>query len=542
VREFCDATGNPGRSTPNCLFIYPEFRSKSFWNYRATCDLVGAKYPAAPLGLITVAALLPKAWNARLVDRNVQSLDDADLDWADLVFTGGMLPQQTATLELIDQLKARGKTVIVGGPDATSSPQLFSHADHLVLGEAEITLPRWLADFETGTAAQVYVCGDEKADVTASPMPRFDLLKFDRYLHVGVQFARGCPFNCEFCDIIELFGRVPRLKSSEQMLGELQYLHDLGYRGHVDFVDDNFIGNKKGVKKFLVDLREWLVENRWPFEFSTEASVNLADDDKLLALMQSVGFISIFVGIESPDEATLKATQKLQNTKRALADSLNKIYGYGIFVNAGYIVGFDTEQGSIADSMLDLIEASSVPVNMVGLLFALPGTQLQRRLAKENRLHEDYARAPADVGDQCLGGLNFETARPRVEVLRDYRRIVDESYSPENYFGRVLRVSTALDCSQKRLRLPLRKVLRELKGLTRLVWRMGVRCSDRGRFWSTLIELAWRNPRGLRYGLALMALYLHFGEFRKFLVSRLDETIREVEQETTRQDVIKVSA
>ena len=503
---------------------------------------MGAKYPAAPLGLITVAALLPSSWEVRLVDCNVESLDDADLDWADLVFTGGMLPQQPATLELIEQLRERGKTVIVGGPDATSSPHLYSHANHLVLGEAEITLPRWLAEHESGTAAQIYVAGEAKADVTTSPLPRFDLLKFDRYLHIGVQFARGCPFNCEFCDIIELFGRVPRLKSSEQMLGELQYLYDLGYRGHVDFVDDNFIGNKKGVKKFLGELREWLVQHRWPFVFSTEASVNLADDDKMLELMQSVGFASIFVGIESPDEATLKATQKLQNTKRALADSLNKIYSYGMFVNAGYIVGFDTEQGSVADGMLDLIEASSVPVNMVGLLFALPNTQLQRRLAKEKRLDKDFAQVPADVGDQCLGGLNFETARPRADVLRDYRRIIDESYAPANYFGRVLRVGSVLDCSQHKMRQSLRSRLLDVRAFQRLAWRMGVKRSYRGLFWRTLVKLAWRNPRGLRYSIALMALYLHFGDFRHYLVSQLDESIRQAEADAAVPVAIKVPA
>jgi hypothetical protein len=522
--------------------IYPEFRSESFWNYRATCDLVDAKYPAAPLGLITVAALLPQSWQVRLVDCNVEPLDDADLDWAEMVFTGGMMPQQPATLELIDELKKRGKTVIVGGPDATSSPHLYGRADHLVLGEAEITVPRWLDDLERGTAGPIYECGETRADVTKSPLPKYELLKFDRYLHIGVQFARGCPFMCEFCDIIELFGRVPRLKTIEQMLGELQRLYDLGYRGHVDFVDDNFIGNKRDVKKFLVELRAWLEEHRWPFEFSTEASVNLADDDALLGLMRDAGFLSIFVGIESPDEATLRATQKLQNTKRSLAGSLNKIYSYGIFVNTGYIVGFDTEQGSVAQGVLDLIEASAVPVNMVGLLFALPNTQLQRRLATEQRLHEDFERAPTDVGDQCLGGLNFETARPRADVLRDYRRIIDESFAPASYFGRVLRVGTALDCSGKRLRQPLRSVLLDLKGFRRLVWRMGVKRSYRRLFWRTLLQLAWRNPRGLRYSIALIALYLHFGDFRNYVVSRLDIAIQTAEEAPDAAIPVKVPA
>jgi len=526
-------TGTSQNDRPRCLFVYPEFRSQSFWNYRATCELVGARYPATPLGLITVAALLPGDWPVRLVDCNVEQLGDDDIEWADIVFTGGMIAQQRATLELIEQVVARGTTVVVGGPDATSSPHLYARADHLVLGEAEISLPVWLADRNNGTAGHRYESGEGRADVSKSPLPRYDLLDFDRYLHVGVQFARGCPFMCEFCDIIELFGRVPRLKSSAQMLGELQRLYDLGYRGHVDFVDDNFIGNKREVKKFLVDLRAWLEAHDWPFEFSTEASVNLADDDELLAGMQSVGFSAIFVGIESPDEEALKAMQKAQNTHRSLSESLRKIYSYGIFVNAGYIVGFDTERGSVAKGVLDLIEASDVPVNMVGLLFALPNTQLQRRLAIEGRLDQGFDVAPDGAGDQCTGGLNYRTLRPRIDILRDYQRIIDESYAPSAYFARVLRVGTALNCREKKLKLPLRYVLKDLGGFARLIWRMGIKGRHRGLFWRTLVLLAWRNPRGLRYSIALMALYLHFGEFRTFLVDRLQQQIDRAQTDAT---------
>jgi len=518
-----------------CLLVYPEFTSESFWNYRATCDLVGARYPAAPLGLITVAALLPATWQCRLVDCNVETLTDADLSWADVVLTGGMIAQQGSSLALIERCREAGKTVVVGGPDATSSPHLYDEADFQVLGEAEVTLPRWLRDWEAGTPQHRYQCREEKADVTASPLPRFDLLKFDRYLHVGVQFARGCPFRCEFCDIIELFGRVPRLKTPAQMLAELQRLYDLGYRGHVDFVDDNFIGNKVGVKEFLPQLRAWLATHRWPFEFTTEASVNLADDETLLGLMQECGFAAIFVGIESPDEATLRAAQKGQNTRRKLAESIRKIYQHGMFVNAGYIVGFDSERGSVAEGILGLIAASAVPVNMVGLLFALPNTQLTRRLAAEGRLGDGFDVAPDGAGDQCAGGLNFATRRPRGEILRDYRRTIAESYTPAAYFARVRDVGSALNCSAKRMRLPLPYLVRDFKGLGRLIWRMGVRRSYRSEFWKTLAACGWRNPRGLRYTIALMALYLHFGEFREFLLARLDRQILQSEAEVRHQ-------
>ncbi len=513
------------RTAVRCLLIFPEFTAGAFWNYRAACELMGAKYPASPLGLITVAALLPESWECRLVDCNVDELTEADFDWADIVFTGGMIVQQSSSFALIEQLKARGKTVVVGGPDATSSPHLYDSADFLILGEAEITLPRWLADREAGCAEHIYECRGERADMGRSPVPRFDLLKLDRYLHVSIQYGRGCPFQCEFCDIIELFGRVPRLKSKEQMLEEINLVYESGHRGHVDFVDDNFIGNKREVKKFLPALRDWLEEHNWPFEFSTEASINVADDEELLQMMQDVGFFVFFVGVESPDSETLEASHKRQNTGRSLAENIRKINSYGIVANCGYIIGFDSERGSVSQNMLDLIEASAAPVNMVGLLAALPGTALTRRLAREGRLPDNFAVPAESAADQCTGGLNFVTKRPRVEILEDYRRIVVDAYAPCAYFNRVVQMASGLNCRQKKLRLPLRVKLRELRGFGRLIWRMGVKKEYRIEFWLTLARLLRHNPRGIRYGVSWMSLYLHFGEFMKQVVTRVDEEI-----------------
>jgi radical SAM superfamily enzyme YgiQ (UPF0313 family) len=513
------------RTAKRCLLVFPEFTAASFWNYRAACELMGARYPAAPLGLITVAALLPESWECRLVDCNVDRLRDGDIEWADIVFVGGMISQQRSSVSLIAKLKARGKTVVVGGADATASPHLYDAADSLVLGEAEVTLPRWLADYEAGCAAHLYPASEERAEMRNSPIPRFDLLDFDRYLHVGVQYTRGCPFNCEFCDIIELFGRVPRPKEPEQLIAELDALYALGYRGHVDFVDDNFIGKKKEAKRLLPLLREWQEAHGWPFEFSTEASINLADDDELLRLMQGAGFFAVFVGVETPDLDTLVSAQKRQNTRRSLADSLRKIYAHGMFVNSGYIIGFDTDPPDISQRMLQLIETSDVPVNMVGLLFALPGTQLTRRLRREGRLGAGFDVAPDGSGDQCSAGLNFQTRRPRAEILRHYRRVLAESYSPKAYLGRVLRVGAAMNCSGKRLALPWRTRVRELRGFARLVWQMGFCAPYWPRFWLTLTGLLWRNPRSVRYSVALMALYLHLGEFARDLVRRLDAEI-----------------
>jgi hypothetical protein len=510
------------------LLVYPQFRSASFWNYTETCKLVDARYPAAPLGLCTVAAMLPADWELRLVDRNVDSWDDSVLDWADVVLTGGMMPQQRDCLELIAKARAKGKRVVVGGPDATSSPHLYREASHLVLGEGEVTLPLFLEDLRAGTPRDVYR-DERKADVTASPVPRFDLLRFDRYNHIGIQWCRGCPFSCEFCDIIELFGKVPRAKSSPQILRELQALYDLGYRGHVDLVDDNFIGNKKLVKQFLPHLKAWLEERGWPFEFTTEASINLADDEALMKGMQEVGFFAIFVGIESPDETTLVAMQKRQNTRRSIVESIHKIYDHGMFVNAGFILGFDTERGSVARGIIGCIEDTGIPVNMAGLLTALPTTQLTRRLAAAGRLPEGFDVAPEGEGDQCTAGLNFTTCRPRAEILKDYLKVIETVYTPEAYFERVLQVGERLDSSIRRFKPGFRHQLRELKGFGRMILKLGLSRKTARPFWTTVFKALWRNPKSIRYTGALAALYLHFGPFSKYVARRIREAIAKEE-------------
>jgi radical SAM superfamily enzyme YgiQ (UPF0313 family) len=515
------------------LLVYPEFRSASFWNYRETCKLVDARYPAAPLGLCTIAAMLPADWELRLVDRNVEDWDDSLLDTVDVVLTGGMMPQQRDCVDLIRKARAKGKTVVVGGPDATSSPHLYSDASHLVLGEAEVTLPAFLADFAAGSAKKIYQ-DERKADVQTSPTPRFDLLKFDRYNHIGIQWCRGCPFSCEFCDIIELFGKVPRAKSDKQILAELQKLYDLGYRGHIDLVDDNFIGNKKLVKAFLPTLKAWLEERKWPFEFTTEASINLADDPVLMKAMQEVGFFAIFVGIESPDEATLVAMQKRQNTHRSIAESIHKIYAHGMFVNAGFIIGFDTEKGSVAKGIIDCIEETAIPVNMAGLLFALPTTQLTRRLAAAGRLHENFDVAPEGVGDQCTAGLNYDPCRPRLDILNDYLKVVETVYTPEKYFGRVAKVARELNSSERRFKPGLRQWWKELKGFVRMAGKLGFRRGTAGLFWKTLAGSLFKNPKSVRYAGSMMALYLHFGPFSEYVAVKIREAIAAEEKKPSR--------
>ncbi len=379
----------------NVLMVFPQFNQNSFWSLQAACDIYGVKCPAPPLGMMTLAALLPKEWNIKLVNRNAEELQNADIDWADIVMTGGMLPQRDDTQVVIDLAHARGKPTAVGGPDPMSSPECYEKSDFRVLGEAEGIIQLFVEAWNKGERRGTFEAERFKVDVATSPIPRFDLINFKHYLYVGVQFSRGCPFTCEFCDIIELYGRVPRSKTNDQMLAELDALYDAGYRGHVDFVDDNLIGNKKALKRFLPALTQWQKDRKFPFEFSTEASMNLADDTELLQMLKGANFFAIFVGIESPDTDTLIATSKKQNTRRSLADSVHKIYDAGMFVIAGFIVGFDSEKGSMSQAMIECIEDTGIPVAMVGLLTALPNTQLTRRLVAEpvGPVHHDVAVA-----------------------------------------------------------------------------------------------------------------------------------------------------
>lgn len=512
----------------NVLMIYPRFAGETFWNFAAACELFGARYPTSPLGLITVAALLPSSWAIRLVDRNVEELSDDDLEWADLVMTGGMLPQHDDLLEIIDLCRARGKPVAIGGPAATSVPHFFAKANFQILGEVEDVIHEFIAAWENGAQDGVFQAKKFEIDVRKTPIPRFDLLKFDRYLYIGVQFSRGCPFTCEFCDIIELYGRVPRTKSSAQMLAELDALYELGYRGHVDFVDDNLIGNKKAVKAFLPDLKDWLEQRDYPFEFTTEASINLADDAELLRLMNEANFVGVFVGIESPDPETLVQMKKKQNTRRSIADSVHRIYAAGMFVTAGFIVGFDSEKGRMADAMIALIEEAAIPVCMVGLLYALPNTQLTRRLTKEGRLHPppEFASSRAD---QCTLGLNFDTLRPRRDILLDYKHILERAYDPAAFAGRLKQLATLLDNSNRKHQSATGDPRRKFQSKVQQI--IDGLPEARDLFRQILVHSATTNPTSLRYIVTLMAFYLHLGPFSRHVIGQIDDRIAEIDGE-----------
>jgi radical SAM superfamily enzyme YgiQ (UPF0313 family) len=518
----------PNPANPNVLMVYPRFNPHSFWSFQALCDLLGARCTEPPLGLLTVAALLPSAWTIRLVNLNAEDLAESDLDWADMIMTGGMLFQQNDTLAIVDRAHAHGKPVVIGGPDVSSNPEPYRSADFLVRGEAEGVIDEFVAAWLAGAKQGIFETAKSSVDVTKIPVPRFDLINPNHYLVMAVQYSRGCPFSCEFCDIIEIWGRVPRAKGSEQILSELDALYSAGWRGQVDFVDDNFIGNKKALKKFLPLLAVWQKERGYPFRFQTEASINLADDAELLTMMGAANFLAVFIGIESPDEETLISAQKRQNTRRNLTESIQRVYDAGISVTAGFIIGFDTEKGSVAEMMIEAIEATSIPVAMVGLLLALQDTQLSRRLKKEGR----YLSVEAKKGDQCTGGLNFVTLRPKRQILDDYRRVLKRLYAPENYFTRVRAMGRAINVREYEGPGTLMVLSRELRALRRLAWCMTfTRPSLRRHFWKTVADSALHNQASLGPVLTMTAYYLHLGDFAQFVIKDIDRQIEALDAE-----------
>src|SRR6266481_2313305 len=405
----------------NALLIYPEFPD-TFWSFRHALKFIGKKSAFPPLGLLTISSMLPKSWNRRLVDMNVRPLATADLKWADVVFASAMYVQKESLKEVIRLCKAEGKTVVMGGPYASMGLNDAIEADHVFVGEVETTFPGFLEDFERGEAKAVYQAPERPA-LALTPIPDFALAELNQYSDMSVQYSRGCPFNCEFCDIIEIYGRVPRTKSNQQIIAELDTLLQLGWRGTVFIVDDNFIGNKKNVRRLLPDLATWQEKNGHPFELLTEASVNLADDNELLSNMQRAGFTRVFLGIETPEEASLKEAQKSQN-RGNLLESVRKIQNHGMEVMAGFIVGFDNDPDDIFERQIDFIRKSAIPLAMVGLLTALPDTQLWRRLEKEGRLLAE------STGNNTDGSLNFIPKMDAARLVEGYQSILRTIYSP----------------------------------------------------------------------------------------------------------------
>lgn len=413
------------------LMVYPEI-PPTYWSLTYMLPFLGKKSVLPPLGLMTVAALLPERHEVRLVDMNVSPLAEKDVLEADLVFLSAMIIQKASFDKVVELCGRLGRTVVAGGPYAMSSHEKIKGVDHFVLGEAEVTLPRFMEDYEQGVPARIYP-SDIKPDITATPPPRMDLIDTDRYLAMALQFSRGCPFNCEFCDIIEMFGRRPRTKTAEQFIGEMEKVLDSGFRGSIFIVDDNFIGNKKKVKELLKAVVAWQKKRGYPFQFFTEASIDISGDEDLLELMREASFDFVFIGIETPDTDTLKQIQKGHNTRLDLEEAVGKIVSHRIGVAGGFIVGFDTDREDIFDRQIDFMRQTGIPMAMVGLLVPMPNTQLYRRLEKEGRLVEEW------TGNNTHDlSLNYVPAMDPETLREGYRKVISTIYSPEEYFNRCL--------------------------------------------------------------------------------------------------------
>ncbi|MGF1588538.1 MAG: B12-binding domain-containing radical SAM protein [Pleurocapsa sp.] len=486
------------------LLLYPLF-PQSFWSFEKTLALVDCKALMPPLGLITVAAILPQEWQFKLVDHNIQEITESDWDWAELVVISGMIVQKTDMLAQIAEAKRRNKLVAVGGPYATTSPQEVEAADFLILDEGEITLPMFIAAIERGDREGVFR-STEKPAVTETPIPRYDLLDLTAYDNMSVQFSRGCPFQCEFCDIIVLYGRKPRTKTPQQLLAELECIYDLGWRGAVFMVDDNFIGNKRNVKLLLKELKVWMAEKGYPFGLTTEASVDLAQDDELMKLMVECNFKKVFLGIETPDQDSLALTSKFQNTRDPLTESINKITIAGMQVMAGFIIGFDGEKPQAGDRIVQFVEQTNIPLAMFSMLQALPSTALWDRLNKEGRL----LNSAANINQTTL--MNFVPTRDIEEIATEYVNAFWQLYDPAAYLDRIFRYYMKLgEAKNVQSKRPSWKTIRAL-GL--ILWKQGVVAQTRLLFWRNLIQVLLKKPRQLEIYLTLCAYLEHFTEYR----------------------------
>jgi radical SAM superfamily enzyme YgiQ (UPF0313 family) len=491
----------------NILLVYPRYPD-TFWSFRHSLKFLFKKATFPPLGLVTVAAMLPKIWEKKLVDLNTTNLSDKDIKWADYVFISAMVAQGESAREVVDRCKKLGTKTVGGGPVFGVGYEEFGHddIDHLISNEAEDLLPLFLADLEKGCAKHRYT-SKEWPDIRKTPVPLWSLINKKKYQAMSVQYSRGCPFNCEFCDIVILNGHVPRTKDAAQIVAELDVLYDMGWRASVFFVDDNFIGNRRKLKaEILPAIIKWMEERKHPFALFTEASINLADDEELMRLMTRAGFDTVFVGIESPNEESLVECNKLPNKGRDLLAAVKKIQNYGMQVQGGFILGFDSDPLSIFKSQIDFIQKSGIVTAMVGVLMAPPGTRLYKRLKGGNRL------LPGGSGDNTDGSTNFIPTMGQEALTRGYKHVVDTIYAPKPYYDRII---TFLKEYKPDTRRRIRISLFHLIAFVRVTWALGVQEKGRLHYWKLFGWTLLKKPRTFPLSITLAAQGFHFRKVAK---------------------------
>jgi radical SAM superfamily enzyme YgiQ (UPF0313 family) len=482
----------------NILLVYPEFPD-TFWSFKHALKFVGRKAVSPPLGLLTVAAMLPTTWSKRLVDLNVKRLKDSDLAWADYLFLSGMTVQQTSARQIITRAQKAGLKIVAGGPLFTIDYEQFPEIDHFVLNEAELTLPEFLADLEKGTPRRFYT-STEYADIQTTPIPLWELVDRKYYATMNIQYSRGCPFNCDFCNVTALLGHRPRIKTVAQIIAELDCLYNLGWHDSIFFVDDNLIGNKKKLKNELLPaLIEWR-KGKTGISFSTEASINLADDEGLMRMMVEAGFNTVFVGIETPNEESLAECGKKQNLHRDLVADVKRMQRAGLQVQGGFIVGFDNDTSSIFQRQIDFIQKSGIVTAMVGLLQAPPGTKLYEQMKAQNRIREQVTGDNVDGTTNIIPIMDFETLRS------GYQNLLRHLYSPVVYYERV---KTFL----REYKLPAVKsplTFLHIVAFIRSNFRLGILGKERRQYWKLLLWTQFHHPRLLPVAVTLAVYGYHF--------------------------------
>lgn len=482
------------------LLVWPKFQD-TFWSFKYALPFLGKKAAYPPLGLLTMASLLPKEWEKKLVDLNVEKLKEKDVLWADFIFLSAMIAQKKSIKEVIGISKKFDKKIVAGGPLFTTGYKNYlKEIGHFVLGEAEITLPLFLEDLEKGNLKKIY--NSEKfCDIEKSPLPLFELIEFKKYASLCIQYSRGCPFNCEFCDIKVLCGPIQRTKTKEQIVRELTALYEKNWREGIFFVDDNFIGNKEKLKReILPAVIEWQKERNFPFTFITQASINLADDEKLMDSMVEAGFKSVFVGIESIEEENLKECKKFHNLNRDLLKSVKIIQNHGLEVQGGFILGFDGDTPPVFERIKNFIQKSGICAAMVGLLQAPPMTKLWERLKRENRLIEESS------GDNTDGTINFIPKMKKENLISGYKRIVKILYKSENYYQRIINFLK----QYKPKGIPFKIDFPHFFAFLKSIWYLGIKDRERFHYWKLLFWTLIKRPKSFPKAIELAIFGFHF--------------------------------
>ena len=484
------------------LLVYPRYPD-SFWSFKHALKFISKEASFPPLGLLTVAAMLPKEWQLKLVNMNMTSLSDNDIGWADYVFISAMVTQRSSAKEVIAHCREMGAKIVAGGPLFTTEYEELEGVDHFVLGDAEAILPLFLSDLEAGCARHIY-SSSEQPDIAKTPIPLWSLIDMKKYSSMNIQYSRGCPYNCEFCDIVVLNGHKPRTKSQAQMLAELEALYQRGWRSGVFIVDDNFIGNKKKLKaEILPAIISWTKERKYPFAFSTEASINLSDDEELMRLMVAAGFNTVFIGVESPNEESLDECDKFLNKNRDLIASIQKIQNHGLEVQGGFIVGFDSDPLSIFKSQINFIQKSGIVTAMVGLLNAPHGTRLYQRLENERRLLKGMSGDNTDCSINFIPKMNYET------LINGYQHILKTIYAPKQYYERV-KILLREYKPQKRKTGIIGIKFYHIEAVLKSMWFLGVKEKGRWHYWKLFMVTLLRRPRSFPLVINLSVYGFHF--------------------------------